>query len=87
MAIDKLDTLKQEFNTVKRQLHIRSAEVQQLKELVARSSNTLGQVELERDFYRPMQSNLDRSADPLIKDKGTRPTGNSWHQKKSNCGG
>ena len=52
MAIDKLDTLKQEFNTVKRQLHIRSAEVQQLKELVARSSNTLGQVELERDFYR-----------------------------------
>ena len=52
MAIDKLDTLKQEFNTVKRQLHIQSAEVQQLKALVARSSNTLGQVELEHDFYR-----------------------------------
>jgi len=52
VVIDKLDTLKQEFNTVKRQLHIRSAEVQQLKALVARSSNTLGQVELEHDFYR-----------------------------------
>jgi hypothetical protein len=52
MASDKLDTLKQEFSSVSRKLHIRSVEVRELKAMVGQTAMNVGHLELERDLYK-----------------------------------
>lgn len=52
MALDQLDTMKQELNSIKKELDTRRLEVQDLRELVALKDDLLCTMELERDLYK-----------------------------------
>ena len=52
MALDQLDTMKQELNSVKRILEARRMEVHDLRELVSLKDDLLCTMELERDLYK-----------------------------------
>eukprot|EP00977_Amphora_coffeiformis_P010520 scaffold2476_cov193-Amphora_coffeaeformis.AAC.15 len=52
MALDQLDTMKQELNSVKKILEARRMEVHDLRELVSLKDDLLCTMELERDLYK-----------------------------------
>jgi len=58
MAIDQVDTLKQEVRAVKRELKDRSAEVEELRALVDLKDDRLATLELERDLFKADTSKL-----------------------------
>ena len=52
MAVDRLDTLKQELTSLTRQLRCRSSELEELRALVQLKDHRLGNLELERDLHK-----------------------------------
>jgi hypothetical protein len=52
MALNQLDTMRQELDTVKRELQNRGAQVRELHTLVSLKDDRLSVLELERDLYK-----------------------------------
>lgn len=58
MAIDQLDTLKDEIRSMRRELGDRSAEIDELHSLIQLKDDRIGTLELERDLYKADTSKL-----------------------------
>lgn len=58
MALDQLDTIKQELGSVKKILEARRMEVHDLRELVSLKDDLLCTMELERDLYKAEAAKL-----------------------------
>lgn len=52
MALNQLDTMRQELDTIKRELHNRGSQVKELHALVSLKDDRLSVLELERDLYK-----------------------------------
>jgi hypothetical protein len=52
LALDQLDTLKEEIRTLHRELNNRTEEVEELRSLLDLKDDRLGTLELERDLYK-----------------------------------
>lgn len=68
MALDQLDTMKQELGSVKKILDARRMEVHDLRELVSLKDDLLCTMELERDLYK---AEVDKLKDQLEADRNS----------------
>jgi len=66
MAVDQLDTLKEELRTLRRQLNNRTAEVEELQALVHLKDSRIGTLELERDLYKADTAELQNDLKKCI---------------------
>ncbi|GKY97648.1 hypothetical protein MPSEU_000723200 [Mayamaea pseudoterrestris] len=66
LALDKLDTLMNELQVIKRELASRNAEMSEQRELIKLKENRIAMLELERDLYKADNTKLKQDLQSIL---------------------